>query len=229
MNKLPTAKRAQIFSMLVEGMSMRSITRITRFSINTVAKLLNDAGHACAAYHHEHHRRVRGHRRVECDEIWAFVYAKESAVPHATAAPDGTDEAWTFTAIDADAKLILSYLVSGERDGHTALAFMDDIRSRLEDRPQLFTDRLVVIRKRLRACSAATWTSLRSSSSTARSLARTTSGATARPCAPTSMSGASKATPTCARQARPTSSVTTSACGWGCGGLLGSPMHSASA
>ena len=142
MNKLSTTKRAQILSMLVEGMSMRSIIRITGVSINTVAKLLNDAGDACAAYHDEHMRGIRGHRRVECDEIWAFVYAKDRAVRHAKAAPEGAGDAWTFTAIDADAKLIVSYLVSGERDGETALAFMDDLRSRLEDRPQVSTDGL---------------------------------------------------------------------------------------
>ena len=142
MNKLSTEKRAQILSMLVEGMSMRSITRITETSINTVAKLLNDAGHACAAYHDEHVRGIRGHRRVECDEIWAFVYAKERAVRRAKAAPEGAGDIWTFTAIDADAKVILSYLVAGERDGETALAFMDDLRGRLDDRPQLTTDGL---------------------------------------------------------------------------------------
>ena len=76
-------------------------------------------------------RGIRGHRRVECDEIWAFIYAKERAVRHAKSAPGGAGDAWTFTAIDADAKLILSYLVSGERDGETALAFMDDLRERL--------------------------------------------------------------------------------------------------
>ena len=144
MNKLSTTKRAQILSMLVEGMSMRAITRIAGVSINTVAKLLNDAGHACAAHHDEHVRGIRGHRRIECDEIWSFVYAKEKMVPRAKAAPDGAGDVWTFTAIDAEAKLILSYIVSGERDGQTALAFMDDIRSRLEDRPQLSTDGLKV-------------------------------------------------------------------------------------
>ena len=142
MNKLPTAKRAQILSMLVEGMSMRSITRITGVSINTVTKILNDAGDACAAYHDEHVRGIRGHRRIECDEIWAFVYAKERAVRHAKSAPAGAGDAWTFTAIDADAKLIVSYLVSGERDGESALAFMDDLRGRLDDRPQISTDGL---------------------------------------------------------------------------------------
>ena len=135
MNKLSTTKRAQILGMLVEGMSVRAITRITGVSINTVAKLLNDAGHACAAYHHEHVRGIRGHRRIECDEIWSFVYAKERAVRHAKATPDGAGDAWTFTAIDADTKLILSYLVSGERDGQTALTFMDDIRGRMDIGP----------------------------------------------------------------------------------------------
>ena len=147
MNKLSTEKRAQILSMLVEGMSMRAITRITGVSLNTVAKLLNDAGHASAAYHHEHVRGILGHRRIECDEIWSFVYAKERAVPRAKAAPDGAGDVWTFTAIDADAKLILSYLVSGERDGESALAFMDDLRGRLEDRPQLSTDGLTAYRE----------------------------------------------------------------------------------
>ena len=142
MNKLPTSKRVMIISMLVEGMSMRSISRTLGVSINTVTKLLVDAGEACAAHHDETVRGIRGHRRVECDEIWSFVYAKERAVRHTKAAPEGAGDAWTFTAIDADAKLIVSYLVSGERDGETALAFMDDLRSRLEDRPQLSTDGL---------------------------------------------------------------------------------------
>ena len=124
-----------ILSMLVDGMSMRSISRTLGVSINTVTKLLVFAGEACAAYHDEAVRGIRGHRRVECDEIWSFVYAKERAVRHAKAAPEGAGDVWTFTAIDADAKLIVSYLVSGERDGETALAFMDDLRGRLEDRP----------------------------------------------------------------------------------------------
>ena len=143
MNKLPTAKRVMILSMLVEGMSMRAISRTVGVSINTVTKMLVDAGEACAAFHDEHVRGIRGHRRIECDEIWAFVYAKEKAVPTAKAAPDGAGDVWTFTALDADSKLITSYLVAGERDGETALVFMDDLRGRLEDRPQLTTDGLI--------------------------------------------------------------------------------------
>ena len=142
MNKLSTSKRTMILSMLVEGMSMRSISRTLGVSINTVTKLLVEAGEACAAYHDETVRGIRGHRRIECDEIWSFMYAKERAVRHAKAAPEGAGDAWTFTAIDADAKLIVSYLVSGDRDGEAALAFMDDLRGRIEDRPQISTDGL---------------------------------------------------------------------------------------
>ena len=142
MNRLDTAKRAMILGMLVEGMSMRSIERLTGASINTVKKLLDDAGEACAAYHHANVRGIEGRRRIECDEIWAFVYAKERNVPRAKAAPDGAGSVWTWTAIDADSKMIVSYLVAGDREGATALQFMDDLRSRLEDRPQLNTDGL---------------------------------------------------------------------------------------
>ena len=81
MNRLPVAKRAQILSMLVEGMSMRAISRVADVSFNTVAKLLTDAGEACAAYHDEHVRGVRGHRHIQCDEIWSFVYTKEGNLP----------------------------------------------------------------------------------------------------------------------------------------------------
>ena len=127
--------------MLVEGVSMRAVTRITGVSINTVAKLLADAGEACAAYHHANVHTIEGNRRIECDEIWAFVYANERTVKRGTkAAPRGAGNAWTFTAIDAESKLIVSYLVSGERDGQAAIALMDDLRGRLTDRPQISTD-----------------------------------------------------------------------------------------
>ena len=79
MNKLPTRKRAQILSMLVEGMSMRSASRIADVSITTVAKLLVDAGEACAVHHNEHVVNVRA-SRVQCDKIWAFCYAKDKTV-----------------------------------------------------------------------------------------------------------------------------------------------------
>ena len=136
---MPTAKRAQILSMLVEGSSMRSITRIADVSINTVTKLLRDAGEAADAYHHEHVRGVLGRRHVQCDEIWSFVYAKQANVEYSKAAPPEAGDVWTFTALDTDSRLLLSYVV-GPRDGRTALDFMDDLRGRVEDRPQISTD-----------------------------------------------------------------------------------------
>ncbi len=89
-----------------------------------------------------HVRGISGNRRIECDEIWSFVYAKERAVPRAKKAPREAGDVWTWTAIDADSKLILSYLVSGGRDGESALAFMDDLRQRLQDRTQITADGL---------------------------------------------------------------------------------------
>ena len=138
MNKLPTAKRAQILEMLVEGMSMRAASRIADVSINTVTKLMVEAGEACAAYHDKAVRDVEA-RKVQCDEIWAFCYAKEKNVRRAKAAPHGAGDVWTWTAIDADNKMILSYEV-GDRSGATAIEFMDDLRGRLANRVQLTTD-----------------------------------------------------------------------------------------
>ena len=138
MNKLPLAKRVQILSMLVEGSSMRSISHVADVSINTVSKLLADAGEACAAHHDAAVRNVRG-KRVQCNEIWSFCYAKQRNVADAKAAPDGAGDIWTWTALDADSKLILSYLVGG-RDAGYARAFMDDVASRLATRVQLTTD-----------------------------------------------------------------------------------------
>jgi lambda repressor-like predicted transcriptional regulator len=114
MNKLPLAKRIQILSMLVEGSSMRSISRVADVSINTVAKILEDAGQACEAFHSETVKSVRS-KRIQCDEIWSFCYAKEKNVPGAKAAPDQAGDVWTWTAIDADSKLIVSWL-AGRRD-----------------------------------------------------------------------------------------------------------------
>src|SRR6266571_4387976 len=115
MNKLPLTKRVQILSMLCEGASMRSVSRVADVSINTVSKLLVDAGTACAAFHDAKVRDVKA-RRVQVDEIWSFTYAKAKNVPHAKKAPGGAGDTWTWTAIEADTKLILSWLVGG-RDG----------------------------------------------------------------------------------------------------------------
>ncbi len=126
MNRLDTAKRAQILGMLCEGMSMRAIERLTGASINTVSKLLIDAGLACARFHDENVRNVTA-RIIQCDEIWSFCYAKAKNVAKAKAAPDRAGDVWTWTALDSKSKMILSYLVGG-RDSEYALEFMDDLR-----------------------------------------------------------------------------------------------------
>jgi len=138
MNKLPVKQRAQILNMLVEGSSMRSISRITGVSINTVSKLLVNAGKACAKFHDEAVQGVKA-SRIQCDEIWSFVYAKQKNVPMASDAPEEAGDVWTWTALDADSKLIVSYLVGG-RDSGYALEFMDDVAKRLANRVQMTTD-----------------------------------------------------------------------------------------
>ena len=138
MNKLPLAKRAQILSLLCEGASMRAISRVADVSFNTVAKLLADAGEACAIHHFNTVVGVKS-KRVQCDEIWSFCYAKQKNVPSAKAAPYGAGSVWTWTALDADTKLIVSYFV-GNRDAETANFFMDDLRFRIDGRTQLTTD-----------------------------------------------------------------------------------------
>ena len=138
MNKLPLEKRVQILHMLCEGSSMRAISRVVGVSINTVTKLLVDAGTACAVYHDAHVRDVKA-KRIQCDEIWAFCYSKQRNVATAKAAPAGAGDVWTWTALETESKLIISYL-SGARDGEYALALMDDLRSKLANRVQLTTD-----------------------------------------------------------------------------------------
>ena len=138
MNKLPLAKRVQILSMLCEGSSMRSISRVADVSINTVTKLLVDAGEACAALHD---REVQGVNatRVQCDEIWSFCHAKAKNVATAKAAPEGAGDVWTWTAIEAQSKLIVSWYC-GDRSGASAMVLMDDLRDRIANRVQLTTD-----------------------------------------------------------------------------------------
>lgn len=138
MNKLPLAKRVQILSMLCEGSSMRSISRVVDVSINTVSKLLEDAGRACAVFHEDTVRGVSA-KRVQCDEIWSYCYANAKNVATAKAAPEGAGDVWTWTALDADSKLIVGYLVGG-RHAEYADAFMADLAGRLTSRVQLTTD-----------------------------------------------------------------------------------------
>ncbi len=117
---------------------MRAIARVADVSFNTVAKLLIDAGTVCAEMHDEMVHDVKA-TRIQCDEIWAFNYCKQKAVATAKAAPEGAGDIWTWTGIDADSKLIVSYLV-GDRSGQAAVELMDDLRSRLANRVQLSTD-----------------------------------------------------------------------------------------
>ncbi|MBS0582400.1 MAG: IS1 family transposase [Proteobacteria bacterium] len=138
MNKLPLAKRAQILSLLVEGMSLRAITRVADCSINTVTKLLVDVGEACAEYQDKHLRNLPC-KRVQCDEIWSFVGAKKKNVPDHLKGVFGIGDVWTWTAICADTKLIASYMVA-DHTAKSARLFMDDLFPRLASRVQLTTD-----------------------------------------------------------------------------------------
>jgi IS1 family transposase len=138
MNTLPLETRVRILNMLVEGSSLRSTSRVCDVSINTVTKLLVDAGRVCAAFHDEKVRNFKA-KRVQCDEIWSFCYAKQKNVKGAKAAPANAGDVWTWTGLDADSKLVVSYFVGG-RDSEYAMAFMDDLRSRLANRVQLTTD-----------------------------------------------------------------------------------------
>ncbi|KUO54127.1 MAG: transposase [Alphaproteobacteria bacterium BRH_c36] len=140
MNKLPLQKRVQILAMLCEGSSMRSISRVCDVSINTVAKILADAGKVCMAFHDEKVRNVQA-KRVQVDEIWSFTYAKQKNVAAAKAAPDGAGDTWTWTALDADSKLIVQWFVGG-RDADCAKLFIDDLADRLANRVQLTSDGL---------------------------------------------------------------------------------------
>ncbi len=138
MNKLSTKERVQIIAALVEGNSIRATCRMTGAAKGTVLKLLVELGKACAKYQDE---KVRGLscKQIQCDEIWSFCYAKEKNVPEEFKGKLGFGDVWTWTAIDADSKLIVSYLV-GERTAAYARKFIDDLASRLAHRVQLTTD-----------------------------------------------------------------------------------------
>ncbi|KMK67148.1 transposase [Puniceibacterium sp. IMCC21224] len=138
MRKLDTKTRALIIRLLVEGNSIRATTRIADVSKNTVTKLLEDAGKACAVYHDANVRNVAA-KHVQADEIWAFCYAKARNVADAKAAPSDAGDIWTWTAMDRDSKLMISYTV-GDRSQGTAREFMFDLASRLANRIQLTTD-----------------------------------------------------------------------------------------
>jgi IS1 family transposase len=137
MNRLSTAERAKVVAVLVEGNSLRATARITGVARMTVEKLLRDLGEACQMFHDATVRNLKS-QRVQCDEIWSFVGAKEKNVTPEQKA-DGWGDAWTWTAIDADSKLMISWLV-GDRKQGAANAFMEDVAARLVHRVQLTTD-----------------------------------------------------------------------------------------
>src|SRR3989442_1392409 len=138
MNRLPLARRSQIVGLLAEGNSLRAASRLADVSINTVTKLLLDIGAACEKYQDETLRNLKS-RRIQCDEIWAFVYAKAKNVPESMKGAFGVGDVWTWVAIDADTKLVPSWAI-GRRDGFTAAAFIRDLADRLATRVQLTTD-----------------------------------------------------------------------------------------
>lgn len=138
MNKLPPERRAQILGMMAEGVSLRAISRLTGASKNTIAKLVADAGEAFSDFQDRTLRDLKC-KRIQVDEIWSFVYAKQKNVPTAKAAPPDAGDIWTWTAICADTKLVPSWYV-GARDGEAATEFINDLAGRLKGRVQLTSD-----------------------------------------------------------------------------------------
>ena len=137
MNRLNTAKRAQVIAALVEGNSINATCRMLGVGKHTVLRLLKDAGCACAAFHDANVRNLRV-GRAQCDEVWSFIYAKQKNVTEEQMAA-GAGDCWTWTAIDADTKLIISYML-GDRGASTARDFMQDVAGRISNRIQLTTD-----------------------------------------------------------------------------------------
>ncbi|MFZ5875807.1 MAG: IS1 family transposase [Nitrospirota bacterium] len=138
MNKLDTKKRAQIVAALVEGNSLRATSRMADVAFNTVLKFVPEIGQACAEFQDRTLRNLTC-RRIQCDEIWSFCYAKRKNVPTEKQGEFGYGDIWTWVAIDSDTKLVPSFLV-GDRDTATARLFISDLASRLTNRVQLTTD-----------------------------------------------------------------------------------------
>ena len=140
MNKLSIERRVQILTCLVEGNSIRATSRISGVAKNTVIKFLVDAGKACAEYQDKTLKNLNC-KRIQCDEIWSFCYAKQKNVPSKYRGQFGYGDVWTWTAIDADTKLVPSWLL-GERTAEIACILIQDLASRLKHRVQLTTDGL---------------------------------------------------------------------------------------
>ena len=138
MNKLSVGRRSQVISALIEGNSIRATCRMTGAAKGTVIRLLREVGEACAKYQDEHLRNLPCNY-IRCDEIWSFCYAKQKNVPENKEGVFGYGDVWTWTAIDADTKLVPSWLV-GLRNSECATAFIGDLAGRLANRVQLTTD-----------------------------------------------------------------------------------------
>jgi len=138
MNKLTSEKQAQVVTALVEGNSIRATVRMTGVAKNTIVKLLAEVGRTCAEYQDKAFRNLPC-KRIQCDEIWSFCYAKEKNVPQDKKGVFGYGDVWTFTAICADTKLVPSWHI-GRRDLGDATIFMKDLAGRLANRVQLTTD-----------------------------------------------------------------------------------------
>lgn len=166
MSRLSTTKRVQILNLLVEGMSLRAASRVADVSINTVYKLMADAGRACQAYHDATVRNVWA-GQVQIDEMWAFCYAKEKRLARAVAAPAVAGDIWTRTALDRDSKMMVAWRV-GDRTAETGYAFLRDLRRRLAALgPRSSLTATTCIRRPSGPCSARTSTSIISRRSTA--------------------------------------------------------------
>ena len=141
MKRLSREKRTQVLAMLCEGSSMSSAARVCDVSLTTVTRLLDLAGVACERYHNQHVRGIKGRRNVQCDEIWSFVYAKDKMKDQAKPL-DHAGSVWTFTALDADSKLLIAYRIRKRRSTPSARALFKDLEGRLNKRPRLATDAL---------------------------------------------------------------------------------------
>ena len=142
MNKLTRERRVQVVAALVEGNSIRSTVRMTGVAKNTVARLLVDVGAVCSDYQHRVMRKLPC-KRIQCDEIWSFCYAKQKNVPEDKRDQFGYGDVWTWTAIDADTKLVPTWFI-GNRDAESARLFIKDLAPPLDSRVQLTTDGLKV-------------------------------------------------------------------------------------
>lgn len=139
MNRLTLERRAQILRMMVEGVAIRAISRVTGASKNTIVKLLADAGSAFSAFQDNKLKDLSCQRLLQLDEIWSFVYAKAKNVACAKSAPEIAGDVWTWTCIDPDSKLIVSWIV-GDRSAETGCRFVRDVADRLKHRVQITTD-----------------------------------------------------------------------------------------